>query len=135
LVALMDTYHARVERGDRFWLVHVREVDRWTQARHLREVEEMARDLVAVMLDVDPGSFRLEIAYQLPESVRRHLAEADRLRRESDAAKSAAAAESRAAARELVESGMPLRDAARLLGVSYQRVHQLVEKDGPRKAG
>jgi hypothetical protein len=131
----MDTYHAHVERGDRYWLIHVREVDRWTQARHVREVEEMARDLVAVMLEIDPDSFELEVAYQLPASVERHLAEAARLRRESDAAKSAAAVESRAAARELIESGMPLRDAAQLLGVSYQRVHQLVEQDRPRKAG
>jgi hypothetical protein len=131
----MDTYHARAERGDRYWLVHVREVDRWTQARHLRELEAMARDLVAVMREVDPDSFKLEISYHLPESVERHLAEAARLRRESDAAKSAAAAESRAAARELLESGMPLRDAARLLGVSYQRVHQLAEEHHPRKAG
>src|SRR6266542_4230663 len=129
----MDTYHARVERGDRYWLVRVHEVDRWTQARHLREVEEMARDLVAVMLEVDPNSFQLEVTYELPDSVQRHLAEADRLRRQSDAAKSAAAAESRAAARELVESGLPLRDAAQLLGVSYQRVHQLIGEDRPRK--
>jgi hypothetical protein len=130
----MDTYHAHVERGDRYWLVRVREVDRWTQARRLREVEEMARDLVAVMLDIDPDSFQLEVTYELPDSVRGHLAEADRLRQESDAAKSAAAGESRAAARELVESGMSLRDAAQLLGLSYQRVHQLVYEDRPRKA-
>jgi hypothetical protein len=135
LVALMDTYHAHVERGDRYWLVRVREVDRWTQARRLREVEEMARDLVAVMLDVDADSFQLDVTYDLPDSVRRRLAEADRLRQESDAAKSAAAAESRAAARELVESGLSLRDTAQLLGLSYQRVHQLVYEDRPRKAG
>src|SRR5215207_7231362 len=112
----MDVYHARVRRGDRYWLVHVIEVDRWTQARRLREVEEMARDLVAVLRNVDPASFQLEVTYELPKSVDRHRAKAARLRRESDAAKAAAAAESRAAARELLALGMPLRDAARLLG-------------------
>jgi len=50
----------------RYWLVRVHEVDRWTQARHLREVEEMARDLVAVMLEVDANSFQLEVTYELP---------------------------------------------------------------------
>src|SRR5437660_620617 len=48
-VVEMTTYHAQVERGDRFWLVYVPEIDRWTQARSLAEVETMARELVAVM--------------------------------------------------------------------------------------
>jgi hypothetical protein len=36
-------------RDGRFWLIHVPEIDRHTQARHLREIDTMARDLVAVM--------------------------------------------------------------------------------------
>ncbi len=44
----MTTYHARVVRGDVFWLVHVPEIDHYTQARDLGEVEPMARDLIAV---------------------------------------------------------------------------------------
>lgn len=48
------TYHATAERHGRFWLVHVKEVDRWTQGRTLAEAEEMARDLVAVMRNVEP---------------------------------------------------------------------------------
>jgi hypothetical protein len=35
----------------------------------------------------------------------------------------------RAAAQELSRSGMPLRDIGQLLGVSYQRAHQLVSAD------
>ena len=46
----VTTYRVEVEHGDRFWLVHVPEIERSTQARHLREVEAMARDLVAVVL-------------------------------------------------------------------------------------
>lgn len=37
-----------------------------------------------------------------------------------------AAAESRELARDLVKADVPLRDAGEILGVSYQRVHQLV---------
>ncbi len=33
----MTTYHARVVRGDVFWLVHVPEIDHYTQARNLGE--------------------------------------------------------------------------------------------------
>jgi len=58
-VVAVTTYHVRVERGDRYWLVHMVELDRWTQARTLREADPMARDLVAMMADVAPGSFDL----------------------------------------------------------------------------
>lgn len=52
----MTTYHVRVERGDWYWLAHVVELDRWTQARTLRDVEPMARDLVATMVGTAPDS-------------------------------------------------------------------------------
>ncbi len=35
----MTTYHARVSRGDVCWLVHIPEIDHYTQARNLGEVE------------------------------------------------------------------------------------------------
>jgi hypothetical protein len=56
----MASYTARVERGERFWLVTVPEIQRTTQARTLREVEPMARDLIAVMEQIDPKSFELK---------------------------------------------------------------------------
>jgi hypothetical protein len=35
-----------------WFLVHVPEVDQWTQARNDAEIEPMARDLIATRLDV-----------------------------------------------------------------------------------
>ena len=75
----MRTYHADVERDGQFWLIRAPELDRVTQARHLREVEHMARDLVAIMTDVDPGSFELVVTHQLPNSVQEHLTRARQL--------------------------------------------------------
>ena len=128
----MDTYTAQVERDGRFWLIHVPEVDRWTQARTLREVEPMARDLVAVMLEVDPDSFELRVDLELPEDVQRHLREAARLRTEAADANSAAARESRAAAAALATRGLPLRDIGLALGVSHQRAGQLLTESRQR---
>ena len=45
----VSTYHVRVERDEKHWMLHVPEIGRVTQARNLREVEPMARDLIAVM--------------------------------------------------------------------------------------
>jgi hypothetical protein len=122
----MSTYHATAELDGRYWLIYVEEVDRWTQARHLREVEPMARDLVAVMLDVEPEAFELALDIRLPDSVTEHLDAAKRLRDEATHANSASAVEVRLAARELVDAAVPLRDVGKLLGVSHQRAHQLV---------
>lgn len=125
-MAAVTAYTAQVERDGRYWLIHVPEVDRWTQARSLREVELMARDLVAVMKDVEPESFELRVQIELPDSVRAHLDEAARLREESARANAAAAKESRAAARALSSMGMSLRDVGTALGVSPQRASQLL---------
>lgn len=126
MVAQVSVYTAEVQRDGRYWLIRVPEVDRWTQARSLREVETMARDLVAVMRDVDPDSFELAMEITLPEQVRKHLEAAARLREESARANAAAAKEARAAARALADMGMSLRDVGVALGVSPQRASQLL---------
>ncbi len=122
----MTTYHARVVRGDVFWLVHVPEIDHYTQARNLGEVEPMARDLIAVMKEIDPQSFNLDVSVELPEEVTAHLERSQALRQESDRTKHLAAQEVRVAAKELRERGLTVRDIGAALDVSYQRAHQLI---------
>ncbi len=122
----MSRYTANVTRDGRFWLIHVPELNRHTQARHLREITTMARDLVSVMTGETPDSIELDVHISRPAGVDEHLARAAKLREESQRAQAAAAAELRQAARELKAAGMPLRDIGQLLDVSYQRAHQLV---------
>lgn len=127
MVELTTTYSVRVQRSGRFWAVYVPEVDRWTQARRLREIDEMARDLIAVMLDVASDSFELDIDVAMPDDAAEHLRRAEQLRTTAIKAQSDAAAEVRAAALSLQRSGIPLRDLGRLLGVSFQRAGQLTK--------
>ena len=124
----MTTYQVTVERDGRFWLVRVQGVG-VTQARHLREVDAMARDLVAVMTRAEPEGVTLEISIALPPEVQVHLDRAEALRQESARTQSEAASEVHAAARQLVASGLPLRDVGKLLGVSHQRAHQLASQN------
>jgi hypothetical protein len=125
LVEEMTMYHAHVSLGDRFWLVHVPEVDRWTQARTLDEVDEMARDLVAVMERVDPETVELAVDIDLPAEVSDHWQRSKDLADQSKQLNSEAAKESRLAARALRRAGVTLRDIGRVLNVSYQRAGQL----------
>lgn len=124
----MRTYRVDVERDGRFWLLRVRDVG-VTQARHLREVDAMATDLIALVTQREPSSFALDVHVAMPPATRRRLDRAERLRSQARDSQSKAAEELRAAAQELSRSGMPLRDIGQLLGVSYQRAHQLVSAD------
>jgi DNA-directed RNA polymerase specialized sigma24 family protein len=127
------TYKATVERDGRFWLVRVEGVGA-TQARHLRELDAMARDLVAVMTDLDADEVEVEYDFRLPGSVQDHLERAEQLRQESARANSASAAELRAAVRELADEGLTVRDIGQVLGMSYQRAHQLLSDEEPLAA-
>jgi len=122
----MSPYTVQVTRDGRYWHLWVPEVERATQARHLREVETMARDLIALMTDQEPDTFDLRVQIQRPAHVEQHLARAARYREEVRRAQAAAVEELRKAAQELRAENMPLRDIGKLLEISPQRVHQLV---------
>ncbi len=100
-----------------------------TQARRLEEVEPMARDLVALMLDVPADSFNIEVHWEVPDDLRRQIAEYDRLRREAAQADRLAALAACELAHILVDDcGMTVRDAGSLMTLSRARVHQLTRE-------
>jgi len=121
----MAKYRATVVRDGRFWLVQIDGVGS-TQARHLRELDEMSKDLIELMTGSDPTEFDIEYDIRLPAEVEKHLQRSKELRAASAESQAAAAAEVRIAARQLHEQGIGLRDVGKVLGVSHQRAHQLV---------
>ncbi|MGW6730717.1 hypothetical protein ACWF9G_32865 [Nocardia sp. NPDC055029] len=99
------TYTARVERGERYWLVHILEIDQWTQARTLQEVEPMARDLIGVMQEVPIDSFDLTVQVNLPEAAREKWERSKRILGQIDELKAAGAAAAAAPRRLLPKPG------------------------------
>jgi hypothetical protein len=128
MVADLKTYHAEVDRDGSVWRVRVPEVQRTTQARNLREVEPMARDLIAIMDDVPADSFSLDVRITLPADVQAELERSAVLREEAARSQAQAAAAARRAARRLREQGLSLRDVGQALGVSFQRAKQLIDE-------
>jgi hypothetical protein len=127
MVAEMRTFHAEVTRDGKFWHIHIPEIDRSTQARRYKDVPAMAGDLIEIMSGLAAEDYTLNITVQLPGDVRQHLARAEVLREEAGRKQSEAARESRAAVRELIALGLSQREAGELLGLSFQRVNQLVK--------
>jgi hypothetical protein len=54
-------YTARVSRGDPYLVVHVPEIDQHTQAHTKDEIVPMARDLVAVYLDIPESDVEIHV--------------------------------------------------------------------------
>lgn len=124
-------YTAIAQRDGKYWFIRIPELGTNpdglpTQARNLTEVEPMARDLIAVYLDVPADSFDIEVQIELPDPVRKHLDRARRLADEAAEALTNSAQERRKAALELKAIGMTVRDIGAALGVSHQRAQQLL---------
>jgi LmbE family N-acetylglucosaminyl deacetylase len=96
-----------------------------TQARRLDQVEHMARDLVAAMLDIDADDVRVTFTFEVSPDIDELLTAAKAAVEAAQLAQRRAGELMRQAARRLVEEHLPLRDVARLVGISFQRVHQL----------
>ncbi|MGJ9374352.1 hypothetical protein [Nesterenkonia sp. CF4.4] len=131
----MSTYTVNVDRDGTAWRIRVPEIARSTAARNLAEVEVMARDLISLVTDQEPDAFEIAINIEPPSPVRTIVEQAIEHRAQADEMNQLAAAEIREAAAQLRTRGVTARDTAQLLGVSPQRVSQLLSKPAKVKVG
>lgn len=136
----MTAYQATATREGRWWVVDVPGVG-VTQGRTTREAERMAADLVSVMLEVPAEEVAVEVEFRLGGELADEVRGAKQAQHEAAEAQRRAAERSRGALRRVLAAGLSKQDAARVLGISAQRVSQLVStgnsqtRDVPRKAG
>jgi hypothetical protein len=123
----MDTYRAEVTREGRWWMISVPEIDGLTQARRLSEVERMARELIAVTLDLRLSEVAVEVAFGDIDGipVGSFIQEISSEKEKAARLEEDAAAKTKTLVKELVAHKVPLRDIGEMLGLSFQRVHQL----------
>ncbi len=98
-----------------------------SEARNLASAPELMREAIAFVAQVEPETVRIEVQPVLPEVVSRRVEAArdavDRL----ETVQRETAELSRMAVKSLIqECGLSGRDAALIIGVSPQRVSQLV---------
>lgn len=117
-----------VTREGKWWMIEIPSLDGLTQARRLSEVDDMARDYCAVALDQPHSQVEVECTAIVVDGLdvlaeRRRIeglhAEAERLEKESMHKRMVLA-------KTLVDDDVPLRDIGEVIGVSHQRVAQLV---------
>ena len=122
------TYVAAYERDteDDAWNVHIKGLDGCqTYGRSLRQAQARIREALGLWLDRDAQS--LVIRDELPTHLTTVADSVARARQVAERAGTRAQEETTRAVKRLTDLGLSRRDAAELLGLSHQRVQQLLE--------
>ena len=121
-------YTVTAQRAGRWWALQCVEVPgALSQVARLDQADQIV-EAIAWVAGVDPATVEIDVQPVLPPAAAEHAARAAQLREDADLARSAAAAEHREAAGVLHEAGLSVRDIGAVLGVSFQRAHQLVSE-------
>ena len=125
----MKSYEVTVAREGRWWMIEIPELDGLTQARRLDDVEKMAREYIAVTLDIPVSQAAVSISgIEVDgQDVLEAKALVEDLRRQVRQLEATVADLTREFASALVDASVPVRDVSNVLGVSHQRVSQLVQ--------
>jgi len=123
-----ETFTAEVDREDGWWTIHVLELDVVTQAAHWSDVEDMARGVIDATLDRDEDAdlFGLEVVPIFDDEAGRLLQSAQEWEAQARELAASASNAKRAAVQTLRADGWTLQGIGAGLGLSYQRVEQLL---------
>jgi len=125
-------YVAEARRVGSWWAIDVIGVPgAHTQARRLDQVENVAKDIVAILTDEAPRSITIEVRPVLDKSLGSIVARTRKLRQDQTELEKRARAETKVTTAKLVANGFSTRDVGRLLGFSHQRVGQILPPKKP----
>lgn len=125
----MTNYEVEVFRDGKWWMADISELDVLTQARRLAQIEDAARDAIAVTLDIAPNSFDMTMSMRPIDGldIDDITAEIQRVHGAAEELEKQATAKSTELTRNLAAAGVPLRDIGTIIGRSHQRAHQLLQ--------
>ena len=123
----MKEYRAVFERDETgTWLARVPSIPGChTYGRTLEQARTRLREALGLWI-TQPDAVRIEEDIVLPSELKAAVRRSRRTRERAEREQEHAQKETRAAATALVGDGVSLRDAGELLGLSHQRVQQLV---------
>jgi predicted RNase H-like HicB family nuclease len=128
MAAMKETYKAVFELDEGgWWLARIPSVHGChTQGRTLDQARRRLREALGLWID-DPQRVVFDEEIRLPRGYKAVITRSRRARERAEQERAQAQQETTNAARTLVgELGIGMRDAGELLGLSHQRVQQLV---------
>jgi predicted transcriptional regulator len=124
----MKKYQVRAARSGQWWSIEasVPRASVWTQARRIDQIEATVREAIALALDVAPDSFEISVHIEIPEDLRADVEIASVVATIAEIAQDAATVARRVVALKLQDQGLTVRDIGQVLGLSSQRISQLI---------
>lgn len=121
-------FHANAYLEGKWWMVEIPEVNGLTQAKKLTEVTLMAREFIAVTLDIPMDSFEIEMTVERVHDldIAQRVAKIQSEKALAAEYERQATEESQILARDLAKQKLTVREIGVILGVSHQRAHQLL---------
>jgi predicted RNase H-like HicB family nuclease/predicted transcriptional regulator len=129
-----NIYRTVIERDeDGYWFVDFPDVPGChTQGRTLARARERMRDALSLFVEnADTAEIAEEITFA-DADLTKIVLRSQELRQVLEAVRTESQEVTAKAARRLTEAGLSRRDAGEVLGLSFQRVDQLVRTDEPR---
>jgi predicted RNase H-like HicB family nuclease len=125
-----ETYTVVARRSGDRWAITVRELPGvFTQARRLDEIADTAKEAIGLFLELDPADVSVDVKLDLPDGLTEDL---DALREAREAARRAneqlAVKQARVVEGLSRRGRLSLREVAAMLGISHQRVAQILEE-------
>lgn len=129
MAAVKQIFMAQALREGKWWVVSIDGVGT-TQGKTLREAKEMAVDLISLIHEMDPTTFEVELIPVLPVKLDKEVKAARAAIVDLELRQLRVAKKSRKAAQDLVHvAGLSGKDASEVLGISAQRVSQLLRAE------
>lgn len=125
---MAKVYEVTASREGGAWLVSIPELGVSAQVPKLSKAEKIAQDLVARETGAVASEVEVSVTALGDPAVREALEQAEALAREGELLIQRAAQERARVVREYIaRESLTVREAAALLGMSFQRVQQLVK--------
>lgn len=122
----MREVEATASKDGKWWTITIDELDQTAGTKKLSDVEETAARLAATALEVAPEDLDVQVSYPVPEAVAQDWDAARAETRQAKELTIAAAAHTRTVVHQLHQDGYTGREIAKVLGMTFQRVSQIL---------
>ena len=127
---MSTTFVARATFSDGWWSAEVDVPGRlvFTEAKRLDRLEAMVLDAVATALDITKDHIQVVIEIHVDDETDAAISEARAMSAKASETVRQAGALNRQVAHELKSRGLSARDSGRIMGISAQRISQLLAR-------
>jgi len=122
------SYRVDVIRSGQWWAIEVPELPGvFSQVRRIDQVDEAVKEAIAMMTDADEADVSIDVEVESGTDIEALLATLKQSSSAAEAAREQETADRRHVIEQLRSKGLPNRDVATLIGLSHQRVAQILK--------